>query len=96
MPAAYDNEHAAARRTAKAYRLSRPALATARLMREDFSHEEVLSTLASAPRELRERVRLMTGQSEPTRVRPPSDGSEGVSDETWAQVVSIVNRDLDA
>lgn len=41
---------------------------------------------ADAPREIRERVRVLAG------VKAPSDGTLGVSDATWAEAVAEAGR----
>jgi hypothetical protein len=92
IPPGYDNEHAARRRTAKAYRISRAALGAATFMMENeewrFSRAKALMALRCATREERDLLRREA------KVKPPSDGSLGVTDETWALVLELVARDL--
>jgi hypothetical protein len=90
IPPSCDNEHEQRRRTTKAYRISRPALRAAQNMVEEqhLSRTEALTALRWAPRTTRDRLRRLA------KVKPPTDGTVGVSDPTWALVLDLVDRDL--
>lgn len=81
-------------RSKKAWRLARSVLPV--VGSAGFSPDDARLALSEAPREFRERIRRLTGTDEETRVRPPSDGSLGATDETWAQVVENVVETLEA
>ena len=73
-----DNRHETKARHSKAYRIARVLL-----LGLDVNPPHAPADWVDAPRELRERVRVLA------KVRRPSDGSVGVSDATWTEAIHI-------
>jgi hypothetical protein len=85
-----DNERETSNRAIKAYRISRVALWVARDMMANggLNRGEALATLRWAEPKYREAIRVRAG------VKPATGKREGISTETWAQVLTLVERDL--